>query len=192
MERVLLLPSQSSLKQQQLSQKSPSHYKVTVTSIKKRCTFSPAGASCSMWCQAGTPRPAPSRALARAAARARPATRRAGKARCPCPAALVAAHSCPRPTCRSARRSPPTEQAARYAGRPPARGWRAAGSARGRRRRAAPRAPRCPAARVPACRNVADGKWRGLARHPTARATAGSATDAAARARAGWATEAAR
>ena len=120
---------------------------------KKRCTFSPAGASCSMWCQAGTPRPAPSRAQARAAARARPATARAEKA-C-CPAALVAARSCPRPTCRSAHRSAPTGQAAGYAGRPPARGWRAAGSARGRRRRAAPRAPRCPVARVPACRNVA-------------------------------------
>ena len=128
---------------------------------KKWCTFSPAGASCSMWCQAGTPRPAPSRAQARAAARARPATGRAGKARCPCPAALVAARSCLRPIRRSAHRSAPTGQAAGCAGRPPARGWRAAGSARGRRRCAAPRAPRCPAARAPECGNVAG--WQVMA-----------------------------
>eukprot|EP00964_Phaeocystis_antarctica_P082798 scaffold51999_cov72-Phaeocystis_antarctica.AAC.2 len=95
-----------------------------------------------MPCQAGTPRPA-ARAQGRAAARACPATGRVGR-EC-CPAALVAARFCPRPT----RRSAPAGQAAGCTVRPPSRGWRAAGSARGRGRRGAPRAQRYPAARAP-------------------------------------------
>jgi hypothetical protein len=79
------------------------------------------------------------------------ATGRVGRRRASCPAALdVAARLYPRPT----RRSAPTGQAAGCTGRPPSQGWLAAGSAHGRRRRAAPRAPRCPAARAPECRNL--------------------------------------